>query len=92
MKRLLKKHYNLIVKRGLIKDSTTLRDFDRKITEEYHEVYEAFTSLIGSDKPDQRCLHECTDLVMTVLNMFQFYGIDFEDELRKNIRIQEGRI
>ena len=93
MKNLLHNHYALIKKRGLITDKTTLGEFMKKMSEEYHEAYESWADdCFWAIVPSDSFIYECTDLVMVVMNMFQHYGIDFEDELKKNIKKQESRI
>jgi NTP pyrophosphatase (non-canonical NTP hydrolase) len=42
--------------------------------------------------PSSDLVYEMTDLVMVVLNCFQHYGIDFEEQLRINIKRNENRI
>ena len=93
MKDLLLKHYELIKKRGLITPETTADQFLLKMEEEWLEVLSAYADdLTAGCSPSSDYIHECTDLVMTIMNMFQHYGIDFKDELIKNIAIQKNRI
>jgi len=94
MKNLLHNHYVLIQKRGLISNETTLHDFMDKLEEEYLEVMNAYADLvsIGQSRPDANLKAELTDLVMVVMNCFERLGIDFRDELKRNIQVQEGRI
>lgn len=93
MKTLLLNHYKLIKKRGLIHPGTNVDDFMDKIKEEYYELWNAYAEDVDSVTiPSDDFMHEATDLVMVILNMMQHYNIDFQDQLKKNIKIQEGRI
>lgn len=93
MKLLFLNHYKLIQKRGFIHPDTRLDAFMLKLDEEYIEVTNAYADdCIEHKLPSNELVQEMTDLVMVVMNCFQHFGIDFEDELKKNIRIQEGRV
>lgn len=83
-----KKHYNSIVKRGLITPDTTLLDFIMKIKEEYNEL---FIELIGSSMLTSETKQECMDLVAVIFNMLLHYGVDIEHEFEKNINKQLDR-
>lgn len=93
MKHLLLRHYELIKRRGLITPETTIHHFIDKIEEEFYEVRNAYADdYAQSIEPSDRFWHEGMDLIMTIANAMQHYGVDFEEELKKNIKIQEGRI
>ena len=85
MENLIKYHYELITHRGLITPDTTIQEFIDKITEEYTELLESFD---GEDFSKQ----EAVDLVMVCLHLLRHQGVDIEDQIKKNIKIQERRI
>jgi NTP pyrophosphatase (non-canonical NTP hydrolase) len=95
MKKLLERHYEAIVKRGLINKTTSLLDFKIKINEEHRELIKAiyndndlnYTFNILSDDTKQ----EAIDIIMVIVNMLQHFNVDIEKELIKNIEIQEKR-
>lgn len=90
MIKLLKRHYNAIVKRGLIKEETTLLDFVAKSEEEvleysiecYHEYY---------NNAGKNWKQEAIDLICSVTNALIHHNVDIEKELLKNIETQEKR-
>lgn len=94
MKNLLHNHYLLTQKRGLITPETTFDQFVAKIDEEYLELCNEYSDIArdGFSVPSQSFINECTDLVMVVMNMFQHYDVDFEDQLKANIKVQESRV
>lgn len=93
MKTLLLNHYKLIKRRGLITPETPLSAFMDKMDEEYGEFWNAYADDIKADQdPSSEFIQEGVDLVMVILNLFQHYGVDFEEELKKNIHVQEGRV
>ena len=93
MKNLLKLHYIAIKKRGLISSKTFFYQFMEKLEEEYIEVGKAYTNdRVEGKLPSNDLIYEMTDLVMVVLNCFQHYDIDFEEQLRINLNKQESRI
>lgn len=93
MKTLLLQHYIAIKKRGLISVETTLDQFLMKLEEEYIEVGNAYADdCLERKLPSSDLVYEMTDLVMVVLNCFQHYGIDIEEQLRINIKRQEQRV
>lgn len=93
MKTDLLNHYKLIKLRGLISPDTPMTAFMDKLNEEYEELWNAYADDIRDNTcPSNAFIQEGVDLVMVVLNMFQHYGIDFEEELKKNIKTQESRI
>ena len=93
MRQLIKNHYVLTKKRGLITPEPPLSAFIDKMEEEYREVVNCYADdLMAEQSPSGEFIQECTDLVMVVLNMFQHLGIDFEDELKANIKVQESRV
>jgi len=68
-------------------------DFMIKLEEEFNEVNEAWiTDIWARSEPSAEFFQECTDLVMVVMNMMQHYNVDFQEELSKNIKVQEGRV
>lgn len=89
MKKLFERHYQAIVKCGLIDDDTTILDFAEKIAEEQLELQkELFKSFfVGSNNLEQ----EAIDLVCSTINMLVHFGYDIEQELLKNIETQEKR-
>lgn len=84
MKELFKRHYQAIVKRGLIHDKVNIHDFFLKVTEEMQELSNA---IYENDNIEQ----EAIDLMMTTVNLCTWLGIDIEKELLKNTEIQEKR-
>ena len=88
MKKLIKRHYQAIVNRGLITQKTDLIDFIKKIIEEYHESLE---SIPYPPKLNDKAIQEFIDLIMVITNMFQFFDIDIKKEILKNIEVQEKR-
>jgi NTP pyrophosphatase (non-canonical NTP hydrolase) len=89
MIKLIKRHYQAIVNRGLITDKTTVFEFSAKIQEEASEL--SVELLKFSKFKPNNYKQESIDLVMTVFNMLQHYGVDIKKELLKNIEIQEKR-
>ena len=93
MKNLLRLHYIAIKKRGLISAETTLDQFLMKLEEEYIEVQNAYADDCNEHRiPSSDLIYEMTDMIMVALNCFQHYGIDFEKQLRINLKRQEQRI
>ena len=93
MEQLLLKHYTIQKDKGWIKPETTVDQFMEKISEEYSEVGNAYCDdVMSSQTPSNEFNQELFDLVMVVFHYFQHYGVDFRDELLKNIAIQETRI
>ncbi len=93
MKNLIHLHFLAIKNRGLISPETTLDQFLMKLEEEYTEVQNAYADdCVNQKLPSSDLIYEMTDLVMVVLNCFQHYGVDFEEQLRINIKRQEQRI
>lgn len=93
MKQLLIQHYEAIKQRGLISENTTLDQFIIKLNEEFLEVFNAYTDdCLENTIPSDSLIYEMTDLVMVVLNCFQHFGIDFEEQLRINLKKQNHRI
>ena len=92
MKELLLRHYIATSKRGLISHNTTLGEFMKKISEEYHELYGEWVEDIWNIDPTPEFIHESIDLVAVILNMLKHYDIDFIEEYRKNVEHQESRI
>jgi len=90
MKNLIKKHYNSIVKRGLITPDTNIVDFKKKIKEEYTELMiELETN--PYNKLSDEAIQESIDLISVCTNMLFHYDVDIEQELIKNILKQESR-
>ena len=93
MKKLIQDHYDLIRQRGLITDHTTFDEFINKITEEYQELIDAYIDdVFVNESPSDNTIHEITDLVMVCLHCLNHFGVDFEDELKKNIEVQRKRV
>jgi len=88
MKELIKRHHAATWERGMITPETCLFDFMQKITEEYHELNNAYQEFSLSSET----IHEAVDLCATIINMLKFYGYDFIQEYRKNVEHQENRI
>lgn len=84
MKDLFKRHYNAIVKRGLITPETTKQDFWNKAEEELLELQ---VEIFQEDNWKQ----ESIDLICATMNMLIHNGVDIEYELCKNIEKQEER-
>ena len=93
MKKLFKRHYQSIVNRGLITENkTTIVDFKNKIREEFYELSDSITiDMYLNEVFTDNSKQESIDLVMTVLNMLEYMGVDIEKELIKNIELQEKR-
>ena len=83
MKKLIKRNYKSIVKRGLINHSTTLEDFINKLKEECNE-------LEHHESPDN-FREELADVILVCLNIAEHYKIDIEKELINKIKINENR-
>jgi len=93
MKHLIKGHYKLIKARGLIVPETTLDQFMNKMEEEYYEVMNAYADdMVDRKTPSPDLIYEMTDLVMVVMNCFQHYGVDFKEQLLKNVAVQKQRV
>ena len=88
MKNLIKRHHVATWERGLITPETIIPDFIDKIHEEFLEMTNEYQ---GEPIPNDEFIHEAVDLVATTLNMLKFYGIDFMEEFRKNVKYQESR-
>ena len=86
MKNLFERHYQAIVKRGLINDDTNLDDFLDKLDEEVFELKESIDFWVT-----EKFKQESIDCICVLTNMLQHYGVDIESELIKNIEIQEKR-
>lgn len=100
MKNLFKRHYNAIVNRGLITPETKIIDFLNKIREEFNELdFEIIHSDINNLDVnnlyhlcyDENVVNESIDLIMTIINMLQYFNVDIEEELLKNVELQEKR-
>lgn len=86
MKDLIERNYESILRRGLIKDSTSLGDFMAKIHEEIIELQyevERFN--------DKQIAEELSDVVLTCLNMAKHFDIDIEKEMRGKIAVNFNR-
>ncbi len=79
MQQIIESNYESIVKRGLINEKTTLKDFLNKLDEEVMEF-----------KEDNR-IEELADIILVCLNIARHYGIDIENELIKKIQINNNR-
>ena len=85
------KHFEAIQKRGLINDNTTKYDFLRKIREEMNELNKVLYENIESKELSEKEKQEGIDLIMTVRNMFQYFKVDYNEELAKNTDYQIKR-
>ena len=86
MKKLIKRSYHAIRKRGFITDSTTKMEFIEKIYEEYDEVLQAWHSNV-----DTFYIEELTDLATVVILQIHHLGYDFIEEFKKCIIKNETR-
>ena len=86
MKRLLKRNYKSIVKRGLITKDTTLTDFLIKLDEEVNEL-----NLSVDFEENTFDKLELADIILTCMNMAYHYDIDIIKQLEKKIKINENR-
>ena len=90
MKKLMKKNYASIVKRGLIDKSTTRDHFIMKIKEELQEFIEA-NKKQHKDKSFIHISEELADIILVCLNFATHYNIDIKHELKNKIKINERR-
>jgi len=90
MEKLIKRHYQAIKDRGLITKETKFIDFSNKINEEKGELSTELLKLLKGKPNNYK--QESIDLVMVVLNMLQYNGVDIKAELLKNIEVQEKRV
>jgi len=81
---LFKRHYNAIVKRGLIDKNTTTNEFHDKLHEELDELNDVWTC-------KEEFVKEATDCIHVLVNMLIHEGVDIEKELIKNIEHNETR-
>ena len=89
MKNLFERHYQAIVKRGLITEKTTVLDFIDKFDEETKEFKKELGLALYFEPNHYK--QEAIDCICVLTNMLQHYGVDIESELIKNIEIQEKR-
>ena len=92
MRQLIKNHYILTKKRGLITPSTSIHHFMDKMEDRYNEIINCYADdLKAEESPSGEFFHQCTDLLLTITDLLQHYSVDLTDEIRKANRIQEGR-
>ena len=91
MEKLLIRHYNACIKRGVITPKTSFIDFVKKIEEEDKELLIEINKETPNYKLTESVIRETIDSIMVRLNMLRFYYIDIEKELLKNILVQEKR-
>ncbi len=94
MKKLIIRHYNACINRGVIGVYTSLFDFKEKIKEEYTELNDSLENDLKTDykpKLSDETIQESIDVVMSNLNMLMYNGVDIEKEILKNTLIQEKR-
>lgn len=89
MEKLFKRHYQAIIKRGLITEETELYEFSNKINEEKGELSTELLKL-SKGKPNNY-EQEAIDLICVTMNLLIHRGVDIEVELLKNILVQEKR-
>jgi len=93
MKDLIKRSYEAIKQRGLIKEDTHEYEFFDKIEEEFHEVDDAVnlycSFMTKSDK--DRYIEELTDLATVCIMQIHHLGYDFEKEFEKVVLKNEKR-
>ena len=87
LQEIIKANYDSVVKRGLINNQTTEREFIEKIKEEFDELYEAFMLGRYYDKWE-----ELSDVVLVCLNYFYHFGIDVESKLKIKIEKNNKRV
>jgi len=89
-----KRHYEAIIKRGLINENTTLYDFLKKFREEFFELNKEL--YIDAFEPEQKLRHvtvqEAIDVIKTLENMLIHFGVDIQEATEINIKTQEKRI
>jgi NTP pyrophosphatase (non-canonical NTP hydrolase) len=88
MKKLFKKHYKLIQKRGLINKKTYWLDFVNKMDEELEEIKDCYNRYESADTFYQ----EVTDLMMVCANLIIHNKRSLKKEIKKNIETQKKRI
>jgi len=97
MKKLIKDNYDSIIKRGLITDKTTIKDFTDKLYEEVEEVNElcyvpGFNDYLDIEAINKHDLSfEIADVILTALNFAKHYNIDIERILKEKIEINNER-
>jgi predicted house-cleaning noncanonical NTP pyrophosphatase (MazG superfamily) len=79
MKDLIEENYKSIVKRGLITEKTSLKEFTDKLDEEVKEFKEYYDP------------EELADIILVCLNIAKHWNIDIEKELKKKIEINFNR-
>ncbi len=96
MIKLLKRHYNAIVKRGLINEKTHFYEFLLKISEEFEEVLSESNKYLilpfyNPPELSDDLKQELIDLISACNNLLIHFNVDIEQELLKNIETQEKR-
>jgi len=87
-----KRHYEAIVKRGLITEKTTKYDFLKKIREEFFEFNkEMYVDAFDTGNLRHVTIQEGIDLIKTIENMFIHFGVDIDKEIEINTQYQETR-
>jgi len=89
MKELIKRHYDAIVRRGLINPDTSLDEFREKLREEIEEMW---LDDKYEDVVDGNMAQEAMDVVGVIFNMLIHCGFDIEAEFKYNVEHQEARI
>ena len=87
MNDLIEDNYTSTVKRGKITPSTTKRDFQHKILEEFDELSDA--TLYDDAKSEAE---EIADIILVCLNYAKHFDIDIEQELKKKVQFNFNRL
>lgn len=87
-----KRHYEAIVKRGLITDKTTKYDFLKKIREEFFEFNkEMYKDAFETGNLRHDTIQEGMDLIYSIENFFTHFDVDIDKEREINIQHQLTR-
>ena len=86
MKKLIKRSYHAIRKRGFITDDTTKKEFIDKIFEEYYESLKAYFH-----ESEEEYIKELSDLATVVILQIHHLGYDIIEEFKKCIIKNETR-
>ena len=90
--KLIQRSYEAIRKRGLITDSTTLDEFNKKMREELYEVeHEQFCVENGQGHRLDNYVSECIDLANVCFMQVKKLGFDPVKEFEKCVIHQETR-
>jgi len=93
MKILIKNHFLIQKRRGLISPDTTLDQFMTNLDMSYTELINAHADDIKANRsPSDDFMTELTSLMLVGFHLMQNSGVSFEEEVAKVNKRQEGMI